>query len=39
MAGNVTENGKLRWLHKHLADSGRECDREREVKVVVQTGG
>ena len=39
MAGNVTENGKLRWMHKQVADSGRECDREQEVKVVAQTGG
>ena len=35
MAGNKN----LRWLHKQVADSGRECDRGQEVKVVVQTGG
>ena len=39
MAGNVTENRKLRWLYKQVADSGRECDRKREVKVDAQTGG
>ena len=39
MAGNVTENRKLKWLHKQVADSGRECDREQEVKVVLQEGG
>ena len=39
MAGNVTEDRKLRWLYKQVADSGRECDREWEVKVVAQTFG
>ena len=28
MAGNVTEKRKLKWLHKQVADSSRECDRE-----------
>ena len=35
MAGNVTENRNLRWLHKQVDDSGR----EQEFKVVAQTGG
>ena len=39
MAGNVTGNEKLRWLYKQVTDSGRECDREQEFKVVAQTGG
>ena len=39
MAGNMTKNGKLRWLYNQVARSRRECDREREVKVVVQPGG
>ena len=39
MAGNVTENEKLKWLYKQVADSDRECDREWEVKVDAQTGG